>query len=243
MEAAAQPAPSGMDYSSIGFYVVLALVIAGVVGGLLYAFVFRTQTAPALARDGFKGSVEGYQGPAQGVSSIPCGQESAEAQQILRMFVGKVNTTGEGDDDLREFKQILSKLLCLKADLVSTAQMIDKTTYLPYNNSHDRLNPADVAARCFTKSIPPRELEISFETWKQRAGVLISRLCTSFNLSNGESERLMNLFNAIHMDVFAIAQGACVPPLKAPEYGSPRDPKPFSDPEESGQAGPYEGYY
>jgi hypothetical protein len=235
MDVASQVA-QGFDFSSIGMYLGIALVLAVVVGGLLYVFVFRNQTTPAVSK-------EGFQGPVNGVSSIPCGQESAEAQQILQLFVGKQSSTGSGEEDLSEFKQILSKLLCLKADLVSTAQVVDKTTYLPYNNSHDRLNPADVAARCFTKSIPPRDLEISFDTWSKRASVLISRLCTSYRLSNPESEQLMNLFKAIHMDVFAIAQGACTPPLKAPEYGSPRDPKPFADPVETEQGGPYNGYY
>lgn len=235
MEAVTQVA-QGFDWSSFGLYLGIALVLAVVVGGLLYVFVFRNQTTPAVSR-------EGFQGPVNGVSSIPCGQESAEAQQILRLFDGLKSSTSSGEDDLAEFKQILSKLLCLKADLVSTAQVVNKTTYLPYNNEHDRLNPADVAARCFTKSIPPRDLEISFDTWSKRASVLISRLCTSYRLSNPQSEQLMNLFKAIHMDTFAIAQGACVPPLKAPEYGSPRDPKPFADPVEAEQGGPYQGYY
>jgi hypothetical protein len=229
------------DWSSLAMYFALALLIAGIVGGLLYVFVFRNQTTPAVSKEGFQG--EGFQGPVNGVSSIPCGQESAEAQQIVRMFDGRKSSTGSGEDDLVELKQILSKLLCLKADLMSTAQVVDKTTYLPYNNSHDRLGPADVAARCFTRSIPPRDLEISFDTWSKRASVLISKVCTSYGLSNPESEQLMNLFKAVHMDSFSVAQGACTPPLKAPEYGSPRDPKPFADPEEAGQGGPYGGYY
>ena len=57
--------------------------------------------------------------------------------------------------------------------------------------------------------------------------VLLSRLCTSYNITDPESARIKNSFDALWMDVYSIAQGACTPPLKAPAYGSPRDPKPF----------------
>jgi hypothetical protein len=263
--------PEGFNVSSLAFYAAIALVIAGVVGAVLYFVVFKAETIPGIAKDAFMNkkkegftdkkkegflngfslpgvkssganAPEGFQGPTRGVSAIPCGQESREAIDLVEML-DKKSTTEEGNPDRSEFYLILSKLLCLKHDLVSTAQVVQATTYLPYRNTHDRLNPADVAARCFTKSIPPRDLDISFDTWKQRAIVLISRICTSYGLTSAEAEKAKGLFESIHRDVYSIAQGVCIPPTKAPEYGSPRDPKPFADPSEEEQGGPYTGYY
>jgi hypothetical protein len=115
--------------------------------------------------------------------------------------------------------------------------------YLPYNNTHDRENPADTVARCFTKSIPPRDLDITFGTWKKRALTLINRLCTSYKLSGRESENVVNHFNNLWIDVFAIAKNACVPSSQdGSSFVSPRDVKGFT-PETVEELGAYTGYY
>lgn len=231
----ATAASSSTDWSSIVFYVFLALIGAAIIGAVLYVTVLRGNTIPS-------GAKEGFQGPVNGPSDIACGQESSEAIAIAEMFAQKRSGTEEGEPDLREFKMILGKLLCLKKDLMGTAQRVDATLYLPYQTTHDRQNPADVAARCFTASIPPRDLDIQFQTWRERAMFLLSRLCTSYNFSMSETEQAKNLFMAVWTDTFAVAKGACLTPDRAPAYGSPRDPKPYSDPEAE-QGGPYKGYY
>lgn len=234
MEAAAATTP----YSTF-LYVGLSALIAIVVGFTVWGVMIRT-------KQGFSSSgnakSEGFQGPTNGVSDISCGQESSEAVAISDIFSTKKSVTEEGSRDLLEFKLILSKLCCMKHDLVSTAQIVQATLFIPFNTTHDRENPADTVARCFTRSIPPRDLEISFNTWKTRALVLISRLCTSYDLNTTEAANVKDLFNTVWLDVFSIAQGACTPPLKAPEYGSPRDPKPFL-PEAVEDLGCYKGYY
>ncbi len=186
---------------------------------------------------------EGFQGPARGVSSIPCGQESSEVTNILEIFEKKRSSTEEGKPDLEEFKQILSKLCCMKHDLMGASQSVQNMMYLQYNNTHDRENPADTVARCFTKSIPPRDLDITFATWKDRALVLLNRLCTSYKLSSSDSEKVTNHFTSLWMDVFSIAKKSCSPP---PDDGSkvvsPRDVKGFT-PETVEELGAYTGYY
>jgi hypothetical protein len=249
---AGSPNASNAPYSTL-FYVGLSALIALAVGITIWNVVIRSKQGftgtpsisgmPAMpGMSGKQKKSEGFQGPTNGVSDISCGQESAEAVAIADLFATKKSTTGEGQRDLLEFKIILSKLCCIKHDLVSTAQVVQATMYIPYNTTHDRENPADTVARCFTKSIPPRDLEISFDTWKKRAMVLLSRLCTSYNITDPESARIKNSFDSLWMDVYSIAQGACTPPLKAPAYGSPRDPKPFL-PETIEDLGPYKGYY
>ena len=223
--------PIGQTY----FFVVIALFIAIAVGIIAYILVSKRNTPPSGDCN------EGFQGPSTGVSDIQCGQESSYAIQISELFSLKQSTTEEGDSDLKELKQILSKLCCMKHDLMGVSQVVQSMLYIPYNNTHDRENPADTVARCFTKSMPPRDLDITFGTWKQRAHALVKRLCTSYRLSPSESDKVTRNFNALWMDVFSIAKNSCSPPEKE-EKGSPRDPKGHM-PEEVGELGPYTGYY
>jgi hypothetical protein len=130
----------------------------------------------------------------------------------------------------------------MKHDLMSPGQVVQNMMYLSYNNTHDRENPADTVARCFTKSIPPRDLDITFGTWKQRGLSLINKLCTSYNLSSSEADRATQLFTGVWVDVFSIAKNACSPPPTAAESGSPRDIK-GRMPESAQLHGSYTGYY
>jgi hypothetical protein len=221
--------------SSDTFFIVIAILIAVGVGLVASSIISRMNTVPS-------GPKEGFQGPSHGVSNLPCGQESAEARAVLEIFHSKVSTVQDDTSDLAELKQILTKLCCLKHDLMGTSQVVQSMLYIPYNNNHDRENPADTAARCFTKSIPPRDLDITFGTWKQRGLDLIRRLSTAFSLSSNESDEAARLFTAAWMDVFSIAKNACSPPAKAPEHGSPRDPKGHML-ESVQELGPYNGYY
>jgi hypothetical protein len=130
----------------------------------------------------------------------------------------------------------------MKHDLVGANQKVDSTLYLSYNNTHDRENPADSVARCFTKSMPPRDLDIIFATWKNRGLALVNKLCTSYSLSSEKSEKVIRHFTMLWTDVFDIAKGSCSPVERADPYGSPRDPKGFMSAEVE-ELGEYKGYY
>lgn len=240
MEAAAP-----LTFTGNTLFVFLAVLIAVVVGVVAYMVLSRGNTIPSgLSVASLTGPIghEGFQGPSKGVSTIPCGQESSEAIAILDLFASKSSSTEEGKPDLREFKEILSKLCCMKHDLMSTNQVVSSMMSLPYNNTHDRENPADTVGRCFTKSMPPRDLDITFGTWKQRGLVLLNKLCTSYSLSSRQSEAAKKHFMNLWSDVLSIAKNVCFASEKAPEHGSPRDPKGFL-PEEVEELGPYNGYY
>lgn len=229
------PLPAVLSFSQNTFFVIISVLLA-VAAGLIASSIFsRMNTVPS----GLK--LDGFQGPALGVSDIPCGQESAEARGLLELFYNKQSSTEDGDPDLKELKQILSKLCCMKHDLMGTSQVVQNILYIPYNNTHDRENPADTVARCFTKSIPSRDLDITFATWKERGLILINRLCTSYNLSSSNADRATQLFSGVWVDVFSIAKNVCLPP-KVTENESPRDPKGLT-PVRVGELGQYNGYY
>ena len=223
---------------STSFFMVIALFAAMVSGIVAYMIILRNKT---VASGNWS---EGFQGPSKGVSDIQCGQESSFAVRLSEIFATKKSTTEEGEADLREFKLIVSKLCCLKHDLMSTNQMVQATMYLPFNTSHDRENPADTTARCFTKTLPPRDLKISFETWVDRALFLLERLCTSYNLTPDEEKDAKENLLSVWSDTYDIAKTVCVagkpPPITS--SGSPRDPKAFT-PEPVTGLGPYTGYY
>jgi len=229
-----EAAPS-ISASSVGFYTVLAIFIALVVGGVSYMLMANNTTVPSGKWN------EGFQGPTMGVSDIPCGQESAEAIALANIFASRQSSTEEGAADLTELKLIMSKLCCIKHDLMAPGQVVQATLSIPYQNTHDRENPADTVARCFSKGIPPRDLDISFATWKERGLELLGRCCTSFNLDHLESETAKQYFSTLWLDVFSVAKTVCTPPEKIVP-GSPRDPAGFT-PESVHELGPYKGYY
>ena len=129
----------------------------------------------------------------------------------------------------------------MKHDLMSVSQVVQASMNLPYSNTHDRENPADTVARCFTKGIPARDLDITFATWKDRGLVLINRLCTSYKLSQSETEKAAEYFMRCWSDCFDVAKTVCLKDNKVPS-GSPRDPKGVM-PEAVKDLGPYDGYY
>lgn len=219
---------------STSLYFLVALLAAIVAAGVAYVIISKNKTVAS-------GNWEGFQGPAKGVSDIPCGQESSYAASLSELFASKQSSTEEGAADLTEFKLILSKLCCMKHDFMSTNRVVRSTLSLPFSTSHDRENPADTVARCFTNSLPPRDLDIAFETWRDRGLTLLDRLCTSFSLSNSESDKAKNDFMSLWSDTYDIARSVCVP-CKKPEVSSPRDPKGFT-PESIKDLGTYLGYY
>jgi hypothetical protein len=234
MEASSTPSELSTNF----FYLGLSAFIAVCVGLVVSIVLSQRNTVPSGNRD----RREGFQGPALGVSDIPCGQESSEAVALCNFFATQKSSTGEGERDLQEFKLILAKLCCMKHDLLSISQSVQSTLYLPFNTSHDIENPADTVARCFTKSMPARDLEIRFNRWKERAMVLLSKLCTSYNLNKSDQEMTKNLFEVVWMDTYSVAQSVCTAPIKSETYRSPRDPRPFK-PETLEDLGEYKGYY
>lgn len=220
------------------FFIAMSAIIAIAIGFIVYTLISRRNTVPS----GSASKKEGFQGPANGVSSIPCGQESSHVTDILEIFAGKMSTLEEGNADFTEFKQIMSKLCCIKHDLMSSSQVVRSTLYTPYNNAHDRENPAETVARCFTKSLNSRDLDIIFSTWKNRGLFLISRVCTSYNLNSMQTNKVSKHFTALWSDVYDIAKTTCPPSENSSKGESPRDPVGFVN-HEVDALGPYKGYY
>lgn len=188
--------------------------------------------------------VEGFfGGVAVGSGEPDCLRTSSEAAQVYAIFANRVSSTEEGPADFVEFRLLLSKLACFKKDLIGTAAVVEATRYQPYATSMDIEPISETTARCFAKTIPSRDLEISLEKWGKRGKELIRRLCTSMNLTEMESAQADTLFGALMRDVSEVARSVClsgqptingkVAPRQAGGYEAP----------ELQELGPYNGYY
>jgi hypothetical protein len=129
----------------------------------------------------------------------------------------------------------------MKHDLMSTNRVVRSTLNLPFVTAHDREYIGDTVGRCFAYSLPPRDLDIIFDTWKDRGLTLLDKLCTSYNLSDSETNAANNDFMSVWSDTYDIARTVCIP-CKKPESSSPRDPKGFM-PDAIKELGTYLGYY
>jgi hypothetical protein len=225
---------------STSLYFFVSLLAASVALLIGYVTINRRGTIGSGTWHG-SGALEGFQGPKRGVSHIPCGQESSFVTNLADLFSTKKSTTGDGEADLTEFNVILSKLCCMKHDLMSPNRVVRATLRLPFVTIHDREYIGDTVGRCFSNSLPPRDLDIIFETWRDRGLSLLDKLCTSYDLSDSEAMSAKNNFMSVWSDTYDVARTVCIPCSKG-EKSSPRDPKGFMHESIRDLAG-YFGYY
>jgi len=196
-------------------------------------------------KEGFRNSVayskEGFGGIAHGAGSPSCLRSSAEGAKLIDMFQGKKPRFNEGPDALSELTVLVGKLSCFKKDLVSPSYIVNATRMQPYSTTHDIEPIAETTARCFAKTISPRDLGISLDKWTSRGEVLVKKLCTSYSLNQSEVEEAQALFRAVVRDVSDIARSSCLAgePSIAGKPG-PRDAHPY---EKVTDFGTYTGYY
>jgi hypothetical protein len=179
---------------------------------------------------------EGFGGVARGAGHPDCLRELNDAAKVLDMV-----RAAAGQADYVEFQLILSKLSCLKKDLMSPSGIVEATRYQPYATSHDREPVAEVAATCLNKSVGQRDLDIIFVTWRDRGKVLLKRLCTVVILTEAQSTESEKLFVSAWNDVYSIALGRCIA-VPAEQAAAAHDAQPYENPELE-VLRPYQGYY
>ena len=184
---------------------------------------------------------EGFGGVANGAGSPSCLRSSAEGARLIDMFAEKKPRFNEGPDALSELTVLVGKLSCFKKDLVSPSYIVNATRMQPYSTTHDIEPVAETTARCFAKTISPRDLGISLDKWTSRGETLVKKLCTSYALNQGEVEEAQKLFREVVRDVSDIARSSCLAgePSIAGKPG-PRDAHPY---EKVTDFGTYTGYY
>jgi hypothetical protein len=191
-----------------------------------------------------KGKKEGFAGPSVGAGEPNCMHVSSDAAALYDMLSKRNSTTEEGPDDLRELKQILSKISCFKKDLLAVAGVVEATRYQKFATAHDLEPVAETTARCFAKTIPQRDLSLSLDKWGSRGTFLLKRLCTSQNLSDSEENEALRYFGDAMADITEIALGKCCNSDVGIIAGQPQ-PRMVAgfEPVENEILRPYDGYY
>ncbi len=180
-----------------------------------------------------------YGGAANGAGEPSCLRTLADAAAVYQTLETRV---GEGSEqDLAELRLLLSKWACLKKDLMSPSGIVDATRQLPYSTMHDRIPVPDLAGQCNAKSVPMRDLDITFDTWKSRGKFLLRRLAANANMTNSETAALETQMMNAFGDVYNIAKSQCIGSVPAGKM-SPRDALPRT-PEELTDLGTYSGYF
>lgn len=238
--------------STVYIAAALGVVLAIIIVSVAVFFWNRSNTMPKVQgfanqedeeatdeekKEGFFGGV------AVGAGEPNCLRTSSEAAQVYSIFANRVSSTEEGPADFQEFRLLLSKLACFKKDLIGTAGVVEATRYQAYTTSMDIEPISETTARCFAKTIPPRDLDISLDKWSKRGKELVRRLCTSMNLTEMESSQADTLFDALIVDVSDVAKSVCLsgePTINGKV--APRQPNGVEPPTNE-ELGPYKGYY
>ena len=153
--------------NNIGYFFI-ALLVVGVSIGIGVLFWNRGHTMPVIQgfkTEGFK--AEGFAGVAVGAGVPECLRSSSAASQLYSM-VSDPSKGEEGSADFKEFALLLSQLCCFKKDLLGVAGVVEATRYQEFNTQLDLEPIAETTARCFAKTIPPRDLEIAFDKWQKK---------------------------------------------------------------------------
>jgi hypothetical protein len=227
-----------------------SLLFWAMIGGVMCVILFfvlrfvlpRADTRPIKA--GFRGTEGFYGGAVSGSSALPCGRMSSEAEQLYSMFAQRQLTVGEeGSMDLNDLRNLLSKLTCFKRDLMSPGQTITAVKELGFATHMDIQPIADLTGRCFSKTIPEREISIQFIKWRDFGLSMIRRLCTASSMTESDVKSAEKLFLTTWNDVQDVAQTQCLkgPPVD-PYTVSRYDPS-ANTPEDVKSLRPYDGLY
>lgn len=228
-----------MELPQLPYKFILSLIILGLI--VFYVVKFLLDT-PKYKRvdEGF------YGGVARGSGHPDCLRTLPEGSEILNMLTGRIEggKVEEGSADYREFQLILSKLGCLKKDLMSPSGIVEATRYQAFETAHDRQNVADVCASCLNQTIPKRDLDIVFATWRDRGNVLLRKLCTEANLKTAEVDKAVKLFAIAWNDVYDIAKSRCLKTDFSKQHGGDVGGDVGGiEPPELKDARRYDGYY
>lgn len=221
---------------SMSMWLLGGVVVCVIIGVVIYLTMGRAETRPI--KQGF------YGGAITGSSNLSCGRMSSEAESLYSLFASKTLSVGEEcSDDLRSLKNLLSKLCCLKQDLMAPQQTITATKEMGFATHQDIQPLGDLVGRCFSKTIPERDLSLQFEKWHKAGSDLIHRLCTAGELSEKEVVRAESLFDTTWKDAQNVATTQCIGAVtKSAFEGGAHDPEPQT-PTDLQELRPYDGLY
>jgi hypothetical protein len=140
---------------------------------------------------------EGFSTIALNTTDFPsCVARDYEAQQLLRSL--KTATKGYGTASeapmaYEELALIVSKLLCMDADITSLGAGVYSSLRLPFNTQHDMEPVGTFVGRCLKNAVKERDISLTLGKLQDRGTALINVLCHN---SHSKAEAL-TLFDGI----------------------------------------------
>jgi hypothetical protein len=224
--------------SSTGKNLAIGAVIGLLVVGIAILFIRYNDTRPLI--QGFADIIRKYTPhpakpaiphpktenfvAANGVGLYACSQESAEGAQLFSIFM-KQGGDVDSKQDLRNLRNLLAKLSCMKRDLLSPSGLISASNELRFTTQSDIQPLADTTSRCLSKQIPERDLDIQFEKWQAYGIDLIRRLCTDYKIEENQVIEAERLFVNMYADVYVVAKSKCLSVESIAPKPSRLDPK------------------
>jgi hypothetical protein len=224
--------------SSTGKNLAIGVVVGLLVIGVAVLFIRYNDTRPLV--QGFADMVRKYTPTpakptivhpktenfvaANGVGLYACSQESAEGAELFSIFM-KHDGSADAKQDLRNLRNLLAKLSCMKRDLLSPSGIISAENELRFTTQSDIQPLADTTSRCLSKQIPERDLNIQFEKWQAYGLDLIRRLCTDYNIEESQVVEAERLFGNMYADVYVVAKSKCLGVESIAPKSSRLDPK------------------
>jgi hypothetical protein len=180
-----------------GSLILLLLFSITFIAVIAYIFVYKPRK-PA--------ETEGFISIPVPVGTVPtnCMNSIPELAAIVDKIKGAEGA--QESEDVREFTVLAGKLACMKTDLASDAGMIRASINQPYLNTHDRQPVTETLTQCFSKTMPPRDLELVFDLYLSRGVELIKRL-GSFGLDCASAE---GAYRKVVGGIYDIAKGRCL---------------------------------
>ena len=193
---------------SIPYEYILKTIVIAILVFVLVRFMFFTPKYKRVDEPFFGGVARGSGHP-------DCLRTLPEASELMDLFISSgVNKIPSGisdaNADYKELELILSKLGCLKKDLMSPSGIPEATRYQAFETAHDRVPVAEVTGMCLSQNIPSRDLDIIFGTWRDRGQVLLRKLCTEAQLTEQQVTKTEVLFKKAWSDVYEIAKSRCL---------------------------------
>jgi len=156
------------------------------------------------------------------VNHPKCFSRDAEAQRLLAEVQAAGPSTPEGIQWIDEFRLILSKFLCVDADITGSGSGVYSTMDLQFNTFHDMEPVASFVGRCLNRSLKERDINLTLEKLETRGAELLKGMTM---VKQEQKELWVASLHNIAMRTSQAIHRVCLMPVASLDRpAGPRDP-------------------
>jgi hypothetical protein len=170
------------NYTMIGY---IAIVFLLLIAMFLYLFPRYFSHGPA--------KTEGFSTIALNTKDFPdCLARDYKAQELLSKLKSTAASNTNAAMAYEELGLIVSKLLCMDADITSYGAGVYSSLRLPFNTQHDMEPVGTFVGRCLKNAVKERDISLTLGKLQDRGTVLVNTLCSG--VTKGEA---LTLFDGV----------------------------------------------